>query len=230
MVFPSLPGVTVTEPEPTLIVIGSETGRGPRVGDVFGSSMDERGSHFCRVVSKIMKSISPGFSITLGQMRDRFQLHGQREFGCEKKAITVICCTYSGLKFVCCADRLSTFSPLEKGQSRGFAVGSCNELGGSRVARQYYVNAHSRRLARGKSNLAGLIFSERSDPFLSRCHLGSRSGHGRAGGWKLLLCNIEYRPRRTTPAVGTTRSGRRESILSDSNIVIKELLVCRPIP
>jgi hypothetical protein len=89
----------------------------------------------------------------------------EREFGYEKKAITVIYCIYSSIKFVGCADRLSTFSLFGKGQRRGFAVGICSELRGSRVARQYHVKGHARRGARGKSNLAGLIISEISDPF-----------------------------------------------------------------
>jgi len=64
----------------------------------------------------------------------------------------------------------------------------------------YHVNAHARRLARGRSNSVGLIISEISNPFFPDLIKGFETAAS-ARGLDLLLCNTEYQPERMADAV-----------------------------
>jgi DNA-binding LacI/PurR family transcriptional regulator len=64
----------------------------------------------------------------------------------------------------------------------------------------YHVNAHARRLARGRSNSVGLIISEISNPFFPDVIKGFEAAAAERG-LELLLCNTEYEPGRMAEAV-----------------------------
>jgi len=70
------------------------------------------------------------------------------------------------------------------------------------AARQlnYYQNLHARRLARGRSDLFGLVISEIANPFFPEVIRGFEAA-ALERGLEVLLCNTEYGPERIQAAV-----------------------------
>ena len=70
------------------------------------------------------------------------------------------------------------------------------------AARQlnYYQNVHARRLARGRSDLFGLVISEIANPFFPEVIRGFEAA-ALERGLEVLLCNTEYGPERIQAAV-----------------------------
>lgn len=70
------------------------------------------------------------------------------------------------------------------------------------AARQlkYYRNVHARRLARGRSDLFGLVVSEIANPFFPEVIRGFEAA-ALERGFEVLLCNTEYGPERIQAAV-----------------------------
>ena len=64
----------------------------------------------------------------------------------------------------------------------------------------YHKNAHARRLARGQSDLFGLIISEIANPFFPEIIKGFQSAAWEKG-FDMLLLNTEYDPKRVKGAV-----------------------------
>ena len=62
------------------------------------------------------------------------------------------------------------------------------------------MNVHARRLARGQSNLVGLIISEIANPFFPDVIRGFELA-ATQHGLELLLCNTEYQAERMEAAV-----------------------------
>jgi len=64
----------------------------------------------------------------------------------------------------------------------------------------YYQNVHARRLARGRSDLFGLVISEIANPFFPEVIRGFEAA-ALERGLEVLLCNTEYGPERIEAAV-----------------------------
>ena len=64
----------------------------------------------------------------------------------------------------------------------------------------YYQNVHARRLARGRSDLFGLVISEIANPFFPELIRGFEAA-ALDRGLEVLLCNTEYGPERIQAAV-----------------------------
>jgi DNA-binding LacI/PurR family transcriptional regulator len=96
---------------------------------------------------------------------------------------------------------LSTVSfVLNKKRSKSISPGTTKRVWAVAQELNYHVNVHARRLARGRSNLVGLIISEIANPFFPDVIKGFEKAASERG-LELLLCNTEYQPERMAAAV-----------------------------